>query len=126
METQLTFILPLLFGLGASVVILLIAYLLTKWINNSVIETMIRLESIEEKPLSLSITRLEGKIVAEQPVRLFEDLEKLGIQRASISYDDPAWISVSHDRIEITLSIENWKKLVTLTHSILPTEKGGY
>lgn len=68
--------------------------------------------------MSQIIARVEHEVV------LFEDQDTKGIQSASI--DTENWITVNHCGNEMTMHIDNWKKLVTLVHSILPNEKGGY
>lgn len=49
----------------------------------------------------------------EQTVKLFIDSDKTGIQSVSIDPKDN-WIIVEHDSNAISLSIDNWIKLVAL------------
>lgn len=53
----------------------------------------------------------------EQTVKLFDDSEKKGLQ--SVSIDDEKWMIVNHDGNEISLSLENWLKLVSLANTLL-------
>lgn len=61
----------------------------------------------------------------KQLVKLFDDQDTMGVQSVSVCEKDQ-WINVIHDGSEFSLSIENWKKLVTMVDKHLPTQKGGY
>ena len=50
--------------------------------------------------------------------KLFDDSEKTGKQFVTIDNEDK-WICVTHDGNEISLSIENWLKLVSLADELL-------
>jgi len=111
---------------GLVLVVLITACLLVKWISNQELKIIKQFESTSTSPQNHFIDNQRGKITASHKVKLFDDIELLGIQSASINEDDPNWITVTHHTEQLTLSIENWKHLVVLTNSILPTEKGGY
>lgn len=51
-----------------------------------------------------------------QEVKLFKDSEKTGKQFVNIEKN---WITVTHDGGAITLSIENWLKLVELSETAI-------
>jgi hypothetical protein len=57
-----------------------------------------------------------SKINEEQKVKLFSDEDSIGIQEVHIDTEDPCgpWINVIHNGAEISLSLENWNKLVEL------------
>lgn len=57
-----------------------------------------------------------AKIIESQDVKLFTDETMIGKQEVYIQTQDPCgpWMSVTHDGNEISLSVENWNKLVEL------------
>lgn len=52
-----------------------------------------------------------------QEVKLFDDSEKKGTQ--NIVIDEEKWMVVHHDGSEISLSLENWLKLISLANTLL-------
>ena len=56
-------------------------------------------------------------IESSQNVKLFDDSDKMGIQDVVI--DNENWMIVNHDGSEISLSLENWLKLVSLANSVI-------
>lgn len=57
-----------------------------------------------------------AKIEETQEIKLFSDEDRTGIQEVYIDTTDPRgpWIGIIHDGSEISLSLENWNKLVGL------------
>lgn len=56
------------------------------------------------------------KITEKQEVKLFIDENSVGEQQVHIDLKDPCgpWVNVIHDGSEMSLSLENWNKLVSL------------
>ena len=115
----------ILLVVGSVIAVLLLACVLTKWISSEAIKVMKNLDSLPNNPQHPCVITDKGKTSVSHKVKLFDDVDTLVIQSANIRNDDPNWLTVRHHDTEITLSIENWKHLVSLTHSILPAEKGG-
>lgn len=89
--------------------------------SKDLIETMIScLEA--EKPVKTVTANI---VKVQQVIQPFEDDASI-IDNQSASIDKDHWLTVTHCGNEFTLNTTNWKKLVTLVHSILPNEKGGY
>ena len=61
-------------------------------------------------------------IEQSQNVKLFDDSEKQGEQ--FVSYDpQDNWICITHDGETISMSVENWLKLMELSKKVLKFEK---
>lgn len=58
----------------------------------------------------------------EQEVKLFDDSEKVALQCVAI--DEENWMNIIHDSQELSLSKENWLKLVDLANQAM-RKKGG-
>jgi hypothetical protein len=58
----------------------------------------------------------------EQTVKLFRDSDKTGKQFVTVDYEDN-WILITHDGEAVSMSIENWRKLVALAECVINGEK---
>ena len=54
----------------------------------------------------------------EQTVKLFDDSEKTGKQYVTVDVEDK-WICVTHNGDCLSMTIENWLKLVSLANTLL-------
>ncbi len=57
-----------------------------------------------------------SQITETQNVKLFIDEDNIGKKEVHISLNDPCgpWVNILHDGSEMSLSLENWDKLVAL------------
>jgi hypothetical protein len=65
-------------------------------------------------------------IELEQTVTLFNDSDKTAQQFANVDPEDK-WIALTHNGDTLSMSIENWQKLVELasrTIKLVPPEEG--
>lgn len=56
-----------------------------------------------------------------QTVQLFEDEDTQAVQRVTVDKND-GWMILNHSGMEISLSIENWKKLKELAAATIRKE----
>lgn len=65
------------------------------------------------------------RIEKKQEVQLFKDANLKSIQSVVVEIieKEEPWIVIEHDHIEISLSIENWEKLIFLSKKAIKKSK---